>query len=372
VIDDTKIERLLARVRREVDEGLSPATQVAVALDGKLLVDATFGAPDDSRFVAFSATKALVAGAIWRLIDRGDVEVGAPAAAYVPEFATNGKDAVTIEHLLTHTGGFPYAPLGPPRWETREGRLEAFAKWRLTFEPGETFMYHPTAGHWVLGEVIAAVTGQDHADAIEELVTRPLGLPRLLGLAPEDQDGIIDAVGVGEQPTPQEMEAAFGVAIDLSTLIPPDVALNALLTLNDPTARAVGVPGGGGVMRAADLALLYQGFLHDPEGLWSPEILAAGTAEIRVDQPDLMGVPAHRTLGLIVAGDDGKAELRSFGRTAGPRTFGHAGAGGQIAFADPDSGLSVGYLTAGMDQHMIRMGKRGVAIASLAADLHAD
>lgn len=369
MIDQTKVQALIDRVGREVDEGLSPAVQVAIGYQGELVVDTTIGAPDDSRFLVFSATKALVAAAMWRLLDDGRVDLSAPAATYVPEFGTNGKEAVTVEHLLTHTGGFPWAPLGPPRWDTRGSRLESFGRWRLTLEPGETFMYHPTAGHWVLGEIIAAVTGADHADAIEDLVTGPLGLPRLLGIPHDRQSGIIEAVGVGAPPTPEEMEEAFGVATDIGQLIPPDVALNALLTLNQPDARAIGVPGGGGVMRAADLALLYQAFLHDPQGLWSPEVLAAGTRDVRMRLPDLMGVPSSRTLGLIVAGDDGFADRRGFGRTASARAFGHSGAGGQLAFADPDSGLSIAYVTAGMDQHLIRQGRRDIAIASLAADL---
>lgn len=371
-LDPAKVDRLLARVRREVDEGLSPAVQVAVARHGEVVVDATFGAPDTSRFVVFSATKALVAAAMWRLLDRGEVDLAAPAATYVPEFATNGKDVVTVEMLLTHTGGFPWAPLGPNRWATSEGRREAFARWRLTLDPGTTFVYHPTAGHWVLGEILDAVTGLGHADAIEQLVTAPLGLPRLLGIPLDQQDGIVEAVGVGAPPTPEEMEEAYGFKVDIAQLIPPDVALGALLTLNDPEARAVGVPGGGGIMRAADLALLYQGILHDPAGLWSPEILHEGTQHVRMDLPDLWGVPASRTLGLVVAGDDGLAHRRGFGRTASARSFGHNGAGGQLAFADPVSGLSIGYVTAGMDQHLIRQQRRDVAIASLAADLLAD
>jgi len=290
-------------------------------------------------------------------------------ATYLPEFSTNGKNVVTVEQVLTHTGGFPFAPLGPPRWDTRESRLEAFAAWRLTMDPGTTFLYHPTSGHWVLAEIIAAVTGMAHDDAIAHLVTEPLGLPRLLGIAADDQADVIDAVGVGQPPTPDEMEETYGIRLDIAELIPPDVALGALLTLNQPEARAVGVPGGGGVMRASDLALLYQAFLHNREALWSPEVLAAGTAEVRMNLPDMMGVPASRTLGLVVAGDDGFADRRGFGRTASPHSFGHMGAGGQLAFADPDSGLSIAYVTAGLDQHMIRMSKRDVAIASLAADL---
>jgi CubicO group peptidase (beta-lactamase class C family) len=372
-LDPAKVDALLARVRREVDEGLSPAVQVAVALEGEVVVEATFAADpavgDDARFVGFSATKALVAAAIWRLIDAGEVAVEEPAATYVPEFGTNGKDVVTVEHLLTHTGGFPWAPLGPNRWATRESRREALSRWRLTLDPGTTFVYHPTAGHWVLGEILATVTGLDHDDAIEELVTAPLRLPRLLGIPVDQQDGIVDAVGVGAPPTPEEMEEAYGFRVDLAQLIPPDVALGALLSLNDPEARAIGVPGGGGVFRARDLALLYQGLLHDPAGLWSPQVLADGTRNVRMRLPDIWGIPASRTLGLVVAGDDGFADRRGFGRTASARAFGHNGAGGQLAFADPDTGLSVAYLTAGMDQHMLRQQRRDVAIASLAADL---
>ncbi len=368
-LDPAKVDRLLARVRREVDEGLLPATQIAVARDGEVLIDETFGAPPESRFLVFSATKALVAAAMWRLIDRGDVETDAPCARYLPAFGTNGKDVVTVEQVMTHTGGFPFAPLGPPRWLTREGRLEAFARWRLSLDPGETFLYHPVSGHWVLGEIIAEVTGLDHADAIEELVTAPLGLPRLLGIPHDQQDGIQEVVGVGSLPTPEEMESLYGFAVDLNALIPAETALEALRSLNDPDARALGIPGGGGVMRAADLARFYQGLLHNTGGLWSEEILQRGTRDTVMNLPDLMGIPAHRSLGLMLAGDDGTADRHGFGRTASPGAFGHDGAGGQLAFADPATGLSIVYLTSGLDQDQIRQSKRDVAIASLAADL---
>lgn len=369
MLDDAKVTRLLDRIRREVDEGLSPAVQLAIGLDGEIVVDETVGAAPDSRFVVYSATKAFVAGAIWRLLDAGEIALDDPIARILPSFGTNGKDVVTLEQVLTHTGGFPYAPLGPPRWETRESRLEQFGRWRLTAEPGTSFTYHPTAGHWVLGEVVAAVTGLDHTDAIEELVTRPLGLPRVLGIRSDDRDGIVESVAVGELPTREEMRETFGFDVDLSKLIPAEVSTDVLLVMNDPAVQQLGVPGGGGVMAARDLARLYQAFLHDPLGLWSPEILRAGTAEIRCALPDLMGLASNRTLGLYLAGDDGHSDRRSMGRTVSARGFGHAGAGGQLAFADPESGLSIAYVTAGLDRNMIREARRGIAIASLAADL---
>ena len=372
VIDDAKIERLLTRVRRDVDDGLLPAAQIAVAHQGKLVVDETFGAPADSRFLVYSATKALVAGAFWQLIDRGEVDVAAPVVTYLDAFANNGKDKVTVEQVLTHTGGFPYAPLAPLRAADRTTRLETMSRWYLTLEPGVEYLYHPTSAHWVLGEIIYQVTGLDHTDAIAQMVTDPLGLPRLLGIPLDERDGILETVGVGSLPTPAEAKEAFGYELDISTLIPPDVGLESLLLLNDPDAQVVGVPGGGGVMRAADLAMLYQGFLHNPGGLWSPEVLAAGTQIPRVVLPDAWGVASNRTLGLSVAGDDGLGHRRGYGRTASGRAFGHRGAGGQLGFADPESGLSIGYATSGLDQHLIREERRCTAISSLAADLFVD
>ncbi|QYG94567.1 beta-lactamase family protein [Iamia sp. SCSIO 61187] len=370
MLDDAKVSTFLARARREVDDGLLPAVQVAIGLDGEVVVDETFGAPPETRFVPFSCTKALVGSAAWQLVGEGSLDLSRPVAEYVPAFGTNGKEAVTVEQTLLHVGGFPMAPLGPNRWSTREGRLEAFSRWRLTLVPGETFMYHPTAAHWVVAEIIEALDGRPYADAIQARVTDPLGLPRMLAIPPEEQGDVIDAVGVGEPPTPEEMEEAFGVRIDIGALIPPDVALGALLSLNTPEARTVGVPGGGGVVRAADLALLYQAFLHDPKGLWDPEVLADVTGTVRNTLPDMFGVPANRTRGgLVVRGDDGLGHRRGMGHTASPRAFGHSGAGGQVAFADPETGLSICYLTNGLDQHLIRENRRVTAITSLAAEL---
>lgn len=372
MIDDAKAASFLARARQEVDDGLLPAVQVAIGFEGEVVLEATFGAPDSTRFVPFSCTKALIGATAWQLVGEGSLDLTKPAAEYLPVFASNGKDVVTVEQVLMHVGGFPMAPLGPPRWDTREGRLEAYERWRLTLVPGETFMYHPTAAHWVVADIIEALDGRPYADAVQARVTDPLGLPRLLAIPLDEQGDVIDAVGVGEVPTPDEMEEAFGVRIDIAQLIPPDVALNALLTLNTPAARAVGVPGGGGVMRAVDLALLYQAFLHDPKGLWDPDVLADVTGTVRNTLPDIWGVPASRTRGgMVVAGDDGNSHRRGMGRTVSARAFGHNGAGGQIAFADPETGLSVCYLTNGLDQNMVRETRRVTAIASLAAQLTA-
>ena len=363
-IDASKVDALLARARREVDEGLLPACQAALARDGELVAFETYGdATPDTRFAVFSCTKAFVAGAVWALIGDGLVDVSKLVIDYVPEFGTNGKEVITVEQVMLHTAGFPHAPLGPPAWTTPESRREAFARWRLNWEPGTSYEYHATSAHWVLSAIIENVTGADFRDVVEQRVTAPAGLPRVLGLEEKEQDGIAALATVGEPASPEEIKAAFGVESFPVTEVTPE----ALLAFNLPETRAVGVPGGGGAMRASDLALYYQALLHNPGEIWKPDVLADVTGVVRNRLPERnTGVPANRSLGLWLAGDDGFSHVRGFGRTVSAAAFGHSGAGGQLAWADPATGLSFGYCTNGLDQHVVREAKRCTAIASVA------
>jgi CubicO group peptidase (beta-lactamase class C family) len=145
-----------------------------------------------------------------------------------------------------------------------------------------------------------------------------------------------------------------------------EVTTEALLEFNHPQVRAVGVPGGGGVSTAADLALYYQAILHNPGGIWKPDVLTDVTTQVRNTFPDFIGTPANRTRGLVVAGDDKRRSARGMGHTVSPKAFGHNGAGGQIAWADPETGLSFCYLTNGLDEHQLRQWRRTTAIASRA------
>ena len=357
---------LIERAHREVDSGLLPSCQLAVAREGRLATWVSIGdAASGSLYIIFSATKALVAGAVWMLIGEGRLDVAARVGDLIPEFATNGKEVVTVEQVMLHTGGFPAAPMGPPEWSDRAARLERFARWRLNWEPGSRYEYHPTSAHWVLAELIERISGLDHRAFVRDRITGPLGLEGLrLGVSVEEQQGldINDLVLTGEPATPEELRAALGIEELPVTEVTPD----ALLGFNLPEARAVGVPGGGALSTAADLALYYQALLHDPGGLWSPDVLADVTGRVRCTMPDYLGVPANRSLGLALAGDDGRAHLRGMGHTVSPRAFGHNGAAGQIAWADPETGLSFCYLTNGVDQHQIREARRTTGLASRA------
>ena len=96
------------------------------------------------------------------------------------------------------------------------------------------------------------------------------------------------------------------------------------------------------------------------------------TTNIRCTFDDpLMGVPVNRTLGLVVAGDDGKHILRYaiFGTGNSPRSFGHAGAHAQVGWADPETGISFAYLNNAVTGDMMHAGIRANRLATIAAAL---
>jgi CubicO group peptidase (beta-lactamase class C family) len=365
-----RVQQLIDRAHREIDSGLLPSCQIALARHGEIQHFETLGeATDDTRYVMFSCTKAIVAGAAWIAIGEGLIDTTAKVVDYIPEFAPLGKDVITVEQVMLHTAGFPHAPMGADVWNDRDLRVKRFGEWRLNWEPGTRYEYHPTSAHWVLAEILDRVTGIDYRRFVHERIAVPHGLTRLRLGAPDGvpADPLTDVAPMelrGEPATAEENMAIYGIP----ELPVTEVTDDALMSFNNAPVRAVGVPGGGAVATAADLALYYQALLHNPAGVWEDIVLRDATGTVRNSLPDpLLRVPANRALGVVVAGSDGKANLRGMGHTVGPRTFGHNGAAGQIAWADPDTGLSFVYFTNGIDAHGIRQGRRGVALSSIAA-----
>lgn len=374
-IQPDKVEALRDLIRTEVAEGTMPAVQFAVAFDGELALFESFGeATETTRFAVFSATKALIAGAVWQLMAEGALSTETRVIDILPGFGASGRtpewmSQVTLEQLLTHTSGFPYAPLSHPRWADREGRLERYATWHAATEPGTTYTYHPLNAHWVVADMIEALEQADFREVIGGRIIEPTEL-RSFGLGvPEDpQDDIAELIVVGEPPSEKEVAAILGPDVDMSLLDSVSPAI--LAGFNMPEIREVGIPGGGGIATAADLAIFYQALLHNPGSLWDHRILADGTGTIRCALPDVMtGIPGNRSLGLVISGDDEYRSLRSMGGTVSPRAFGHNGAAGQIVWADPESGVSFALVTSGVDQNFLREAGRTLRLSGAAGEL---
>ena len=318
---------------QEIANGLV-ACQLAVARAGEIVCTQSFGsAGDETRFGVASATKPIVSSAVWLLIGDGQLDIRRLVVDYVPEFGANGKEAVTVEQVLLMTCGFPSGHMDPSDGADPKRRIQRIAEWELEYEPGTRYVYHGGSAHWVLAELIERLSGTDFRDFVEQRVTSPLGLPRLLGIPRAEQTNIAQ------------------------------LSSPATLPLDYPAMIEAGVPGGGGVMTAATLALFYQGLLHNPGGLWKSDVLADGTGNVRCTLPDpLMNLPANRTIGVVIGAGFGTTWSKS------PTAFGWPGAGGQIGFAEPATGISFSFLQTG-DREQLSQFVRATKMSELALEL---
>jgi len=325
-----------------------PSCQIAVARHGRLAGVAALGAATTAtRYQLFSACKPIVASAAWLLIGEGRLDPSARVIDYIPEFGANGKQAVTVEQVMTHSAGFPHAAM--PDWDNFGARLKQFASWTLEWPPGSRFEYHPWSAYWVIADLIERLSGQGFREFIQDRVVGPLGLEDISFGTASGAPDIADMVFIHRPGTPDE-SGFFD-------------------TFNRPEQRAAGSPGSGGIGGAPALALFYQALLCNPGRLWKPDLLADLTGRIRNALPDQDGFPANRSLGLCIAGE-GRSQLRRwFGDALPQRAFGKGGAAGAIAWADPDTGLSFAWLSNGVDSDALRQAPHAHELTARALSL---
>ena len=170
-------------------------------------------------------------------------------SAIIPEFGSHGKDAIRVEQLFTHTAGFPTAPFDPSVFRDRERRLETFARWRLNFEPGSRFIYHPSSSMYVVAEIIERRSGLPYGEFVRSRIAEPLGLGDLwAGLPRRLHHRLADIVHVGQEITDREYR-------EMGLTPPPETEVNEqnISRFNLPEVREAGIPGGGATATGAQL-----------------------------------------------------------------------------------------------------------------------
>ncbi|MEU3937433.1 serine hydrolase domain-containing protein [Streptomyces sp. NPDC029044] len=334
---------------------------VAVTVDGETVVDLWGGWADaarsrpwerDTLVNVWSTTKGPVALCAHILADRGLLDLDAPVAVYWPEFAAAGKEKVLVRHLLSHRAGL--AGLREPHtleqlydWELTTQRLAAAEPW---WEPGTRSGYHAlTYGHLV-GEVVRRVSGLRPGAFLAREVTGPLGIDFRIGLPERDS-------GRAAEPVQPAVAASSEQAAVFAQLAPAAVAaltnpVVSAAAAGTPGWRAAEIPAANGHGTARAVAGLY-GVFAGRGSYGGRRILSPEAAErVREGQGSCRDLVLgagfeHETevgLGLWLSGPDG-----SYGPN--PRAFGHDGFGGSCGLADPEAGVSLGYV-------MNRMGSR--------------
>lgn len=311
---------------------------------GEIVVDLWGGWTDEARSRpwqrdtianVYSTTKGVAAVAAAMLADRGALDVQRPVAHYWPEFAQAGKDQITVHQLLTHEAGLVGVDEELPDgavldWDRMITALERQAP---LWQPGQGLGYHAITYGWLVGEVIRRIDGRTCGQFVRDEIAAPLGVDCYIGL-PESEDArtaqLIPAPGSDGIGIPPE-----GLAAKALGLASPRLAGD----VNSREWRAAELPAANGHSNARALATIYGALANGG----APLLSTAGVeraAEHQVTADDLvLGFQVRRALGFILSTPGGRYEWGP-----NPRTFGHSGAGGSLAFADPDQQIGFAYV----------------------------
>jgi CubicO group peptidase (beta-lactamase class C family) len=340
--------------------------------DGRPVVDCWAGLADraaarpwarDTIVIVFSCTKGVTALAANQLVEAGRLDPDSPVAAYWPEFAANGKAGITVRMVLSHRAGLAAVDgdltlADVAAWDPVVAAIAAQAP---NWEPGSAHGYHSRSFGWIVGELIRRVTGRMPGDYLAREVVEPLGLDFFLGL-PESEDGRVATL----YPAPEaraldELAAADPAALFARVMTGPSNLLHYDEQWNTRLLRGAQLPSSNGHSDARSLARLYAACLAPVDGvrLLSDEALDRATAVESSGKDVVLGQPLAFGLGFALP--------PTLGPAASPRSFGHAGAGGSLAYADRDLDLAFGYVMNQMRLGMPEGDQRAMRLSAAAA-----
>ncbi|MDG9677188.1 serine hydrolase [Micromonospora sp. DH14] len=326
---------------------------VTVYVRGRKVVDLYGGVADtrtgrqwdrDTPVVVFSCTKGMLAICAYLLVQQGRLDLDAPVTRYWPEFGQHGKAHIPVRWLLTHQAGLPALdrPLTLDEVLAWDPVIKAIEAQAPLWEPGTAHGYHPMTYGWLVGEVIHRITGQLPGAFFADTLAGPLGLRTWLGLPAAESDSV--AWGLAPPPDPEPFEdpvAERGITMGGAFAFPADA--DGLVSFNDDAIRAAGVPGAGAVSTADGLARLYAACVSDLSGQAGPLLTSASVHDavvVRSRGQQRHGPPdtgQRWGTGFLLHSPPARPLL-------GERSFGHDGAGGNLAFADAEHQVGFGYV----------------------------
>jgi CubicO group peptidase (beta-lactamase class C family) len=342
---EPEFEAVRERFLGNFDQGQEIGATVAVYHRGKLVVDLAGGLRDpisgkryshETLQPVFSVTKGITALAANMLVDRGQLDLDAPAASYWPEFAQADKSEIPVRWLLTHQSGV----LGLDRTISREQLLD----WNLVVEllavqapdwkPGSKHGYHSMTYGFLVGEVVRRVTGKTLGHYVAREIAEVLHADLFIGL-PEDKEtsvapALLPDLGGRRPRLPDSGPCAARV---MNWISPPLTVMD----VNHRDVRAAELPAANGIANARSLARMFASMIGPVDGVRCLSSKAMNRA--RLEQwrglDVVMGVENAVGLGFLLP-----SEWCPLG---GPGSFGTAGFGGSRAWANRELELAFAY-----------------------------
>jgi CubicO group peptidase (beta-lactamase class C family) len=321
---------------------------VCVYVDGQPVVDLWGGLADatdqrawapDTVTLVYSSTKGVTATCANLLIERGLLDPAVAVAQYWPEFAARGKGAITVAQVMSHQAGLPIVE-GDVTLDDAlawEPMVRALAAQAPIWPPGTQHGYHMRTFGWLVGEIIRRVDGRTVGAFWRDEIAGPLGLDFWIGLPGEIEPRVARLV-----PPKDDLGALlekFGGDLLLTKVFSnPGGHFGYNEMWNTRAMHAAELPSSNGIGDARSLARMYASCVGEVDGIRTlqPATVAAATVEQACGKDAVLMSDSCFGLGFMLG--------RSFGAANPSGAFGHAGAGGSLAFADPAGKVGFGYV----------------------------
>jgi CubicO group peptidase (beta-lactamase class C family) len=310
---------------------------------------------DDTLVLVWSATKGIGSACLLHALQENGIELTHRVAEFWPEFAQNGKREITIAQLMSHQDGLS-AIDEPIEIFDYEGVITALAKQKPLWPPGTAHGYHARTFGFLVDELLRRITGARVAEYWRQVFAEPLALDFWIGL-PRELNGraaTIYAAKSGNPPEPAEFyrKLAQPGTLQRRTFTSP-AGLHAVSAMNQSDMRALNVVSFSGIGSASALAKFYGMLANGGEiggrRFFEPKTIAWMTTVIASGVDCVFEIPTAFSAGFMK--DPPDARLRIFGPSAS--AFGHPGAGGSNAFADPEHNISFAYVMNQMEQSLL-------------------
>ncbi|WP_432246192.1 serine hydrolase domain-containing protein (plasmid) [Arthrobacter sp. G.S.26] len=372
ILTEGQTDTRFAAVRRRFEQYLNDENysgQLAVWWRGRPVVDIA-GGPEltrESVTGVFSVSKGVAALVIATLIDDGRLELDAAVTRYWPEFSAAGKSGITVRQLLSHQAGLPgiEGDVELDLFLKSETGAAALAQQTPLWVPGQAFGYHALTIGILMEELVRRITDTTLQDIYELEIRAPRDADFYLGL-PEKSDNRYVPIGEAKLTTAQLLEASTEPPADgISALAFRDFGSGSEKTpeargANNVRMRRAGASAVGGVGSARGLARLFSDALPgSSKPIARPETFAHMSQLHSWGRDRVLHV--QNAFGIIFMLPHPRMPF------AGYRAFGHDGAGGALAFADPETEMSFGYIPAPM-QYPGGADYRSIELARLARD----
>ena len=334
-----------------IDGGGEVGLQLAIYAGSELVVDMWAGIADvttgrevaaDTLFPTFSVIKAVTVTALHLQAERGLVDYDAPVARYWPEFSVNGKDRMTVRHVLHHRSGIWQMPesVTPETMSDYDWMIDHIARLAPMFEPGTRNGYMSLTFGWVVAEIVRRTDPKRRPffSFVQDEILRPLGIDDLwIGLPASAHPRIARLVDAPPRALPPGAPPFLAIPLQVGTR-------EEIFGRTD--VREACIPGAGGMTTARSMArffaMLANGGALDGVRLLSVErVQSFCIPRPDADKPDdVHGIPLRIGAGFWTGGN---TQPENLGRLIGnnKRAIGHPGAGGSLAWADPDARLAV-------------------------------